>query len=137
MTLEREACVSVRHSFSVVNDLYGGLSGVVKKYAYVGRPGVNSVFNQFLYHRGGALYDLTCGYLVGHGVGQQLYDVHRNRLLSCGYVYAPVTLFSPRRLLFVGLCLLCLLLISGSGRLLHWCLAIGFCRHRLLLHGWK
>ena len=49
------------HSFSVVRNLDFFLASLFYGNLYTGGSSVNCVFDQLLYCRGGALYDLSCG----------------------------------------------------------------------------
>ena len=75
VALERQARVGLRHARAVVDYLYRRAPGVDHKHVDGGGAGIDGVLNQFFYHRSRALYHLAGGYLVCHGVGQQLYDV--------------------------------------------------------------
>ncbi len=75
MALEGQACVGGAHAGAVVNDLYERPSGVFDDYLDFGGAGVYGVFHEFFHHRCGPLDDFAGSNLVGHGVGQEFYNV--------------------------------------------------------------
>ena len=83
MPLERQAGVGLGHSLAVIYDLYGGLARIGHQHVHLLGIGIDGVLHQFLDHGGRTLYDLACGNLVGHGVGQQMNNVtHITTILS-------------------------------------------------------
>ena len=90
MALKGETRIGVRHSLSVVDHLDGCLSRIHHKHVDAAGSGVNGVLHQFLDDRRGALYHLTGCYLVGHGIGQQLYYI-AHILSVIFYLYQPLS----------------------------------------------
>ena len=86
MSLERKACIGLRHTLSVVDDLYGCLASVDDLHPDVLGSSVNGILNQFLDDRCGPLNDLTCGDLIGHRIGQELYDITHKAIIKTSII---------------------------------------------------
>ena len=75
MTFEGQTGIGLRHATAVVDDLYGRASGIDDDHIDGMGTGIDSIFYQLLDDRGGALYHLASGNLVGHAVRKKLYYV--------------------------------------------------------------
>jgi hypothetical protein len=69
MPFKRHAGICGTHALSVVNHLHKALSGIGYNQLNAGGACIYSIFQQFLYGAGRALYYFTGGYLVGNVVG--------------------------------------------------------------------
>ena len=69
MTFKGQAGIGLRHTPTIVNDLYARTSGIHYHNLDTARSSINSILQQFFYHRGGTLNDLASCNLVGHGIG--------------------------------------------------------------------
>ena len=76
MTLERQARVGLRHTATIVDDLYRGTSGIHHEHLDSLGARIDSILHEFLDNRGWALYHLTCRYLIGYAVWQKLNYIH-------------------------------------------------------------
>ena len=85
MAFKAQARIGSRHTLAVVDYLNEGASGIHHKHVNLSGLGIDGVLYEFLYHRCRALYHLTSGYLIGHGVGQQLYNIAHRFLLIIMY----------------------------------------------------
>ena len=75
VALESKARVGFAHSLAVVNHLHEAFPSVLHDDLHLRGTGIDGVFHQFLNHRRGPLHHFAGRYLVGHGVGQEMYDV--------------------------------------------------------------
>ncbi len=82
MALKSQARVGLGHAFAVVDDLNGSTSGIDYGDIDVLGTGVDSVFDEFLDDRGGALDDLAGRNLVGYGVWKKLDNITHNVITS-------------------------------------------------------
>ena len=85
MAFKAQACIGSRHTLAVVDYLNEGASGIHYEHVNLSGLSIDGVLYEFLYHRCRALYHLTGGYLIGHGVGQQLYNIAHRFLLIIMY----------------------------------------------------
>ena len=76
VALKSQAGIGLRHAAAVVNDLQRRASGIGDEHADIAGTGIDSILHQLLDDRGGALYHLASGNLVGDGIGKELDDVH-------------------------------------------------------------
>ena len=83
MTFESKASISLRHSFSVVDNLNRGSTCINDKHVDTGSTSINGIFNQFLYYRCWTLYHLTCSNLISYSIRQQLYYITHNYSSFC------------------------------------------------------
>ena len=81
VTLKSEPRIGLRHTLTIVDDLYGSASCVCYHHIYMGSPSIHCVLHQFLDDGGRTLYYLSGRYLIGHRVGKKMNDIHR--LLFC------------------------------------------------------
>ena len=70
MTFESHSGIRLRHSLAVVDDLYGGATGILHQDINSGGTCIDSILHQFLDDGCRTLHDLACGYLVGYGIGK-------------------------------------------------------------------
>ena len=87
MAFKGNARVGFRHAAAVVDYMYACLAGVDYYHVDLCGLGVERVFHKLFYYRCRALYYFSGGYLVGHGVGKQMYYV--------GHVCSVVFMLCP------------------------------------------
>jgi hypothetical protein len=75
MTLESQTRISLGHATAVIDDLNGCSSGIDDDNVDGLSTRIDSVLNEFLYHGGRALDDLTSGNLVGYAIGEKTDDI--------------------------------------------------------------
>ena len=59
-----EVQIGLSHAFSVVGNLYFFLAALFYRNLDTGGSGINGVFNQLLYGRGGAFNNLSCSNFI-------------------------------------------------------------------------
>ena len=82
MALKGQASVGLRHAFTIVDDLNGRAPGIDDSDVDMLGTGVDSVLDEFLDDRGGALDDLAGRNLVGYGVWKKLDNITHNVITS-------------------------------------------------------
>ena len=75
MSLEAEPGIGGRHTLSVVDDLYPGLSPAVHVEQDVGGPGIDAVLEEFFDYGSRALHHLARCDLVRYAIGQQVDNI--------------------------------------------------------------
>ena len=75
MALESEPGVGGRHALAVVDYLNKGAAGILQYDLNRSGTGIDRILDQLLDDRGRPLYHLARGYLIGHGIGQQMYNI--------------------------------------------------------------
>ena len=79
MTLKGQTRIRFGHSFSIVNNLDAGLSGIRYQNMYFGGFCINRVFYQFLDDRRRTLNHLSGSNLVRNRIGQQMNDIAHDK----------------------------------------------------------
>ena len=82
MALKGQTRIGLGHTFTIVDDLDGRTSGIDYGDVDVLGTGVDSVLDEFLDDRGGALDDLAGRNLVGYGVWKKLDNITHNVITS-------------------------------------------------------
>src|SRR5690606_23369315 len=72
MALKTESRIGNAHALPIINNLDQRFSGIFDNQFYVGGFRINSIFEQFFYHRRRTLHNFSGSNLIGNMIWQQL-----------------------------------------------------------------
>lgn len=81
MAFESQAGIRFTHALTIVYHLNASASCILDIDINIACPGIHGILHQLLYDGSRTLYDFSGGYLIGHGVGQKVYNIQFDSML--------------------------------------------------------